>query len=54
VVLRLRVRRFFCDTAECPKGTFVEQVEGLTTRYARRSLLLRGMLATPHLVPHSS
>lgn len=44
VVLRLRVRRFFCDTLECPKRTFVEQVEGLTTRYARRSLLLRGML----------
>jgi transposase len=44
VVLRLRVRRFFCDTPECPKGTFVEQVEGLTTRYARRRPLLREML----------
>lgn len=45
VVLQLRVRRFFCDnTLECPKGTFVVQVEGLTTRYARRSLLSRGML----------
>jgi transposase len=44
VLLRLRVRRFFCNTLECPKGTFVEQVEGLTARYARRSLLLRRML----------
>jgi transposase len=44
VLLRLQVRRFFCDTLECPKGTFVEQVEGLTARYAQRSLLLRGML----------
>jgi transposase len=43
-LLRLRVRRFFCNTLECPKRTFVEQVEGLTARYAQRSLLLRRML----------
>jgi transposase len=44
VVIRLQVRRFFCDTQQCPRRTFVEQVEGLTARHARRSLLLREML----------
>ena len=44
VVIRLAVRRFFCDAADCPARTFAEQVEGLTTAYARRTLLLRGML----------
>jgi transposase len=44
VVIRLAVRRFFCDGPECPARTFAEQVEGLTTAYARRTPLLRGML----------
>jgi transposase len=44
VVLRLRVRRLFCDAADCRARTFAEQVTGLTSRYARRSLLLRRML----------
>jgi transposase len=44
VEICLRVRRFFCDGEECGVRTFVEQVGGLTTRYARRTLLLRGML----------
>jgi len=44
VVIRLAVRRFFCDAAGCPARTFAEQVEGLTTAYARRTLLLTGML----------
>jgi len=44
VVIRLAVRRFFCEAAECPARTFAEQVEGLTTVYARRTVLLRGML----------
>ncbi|MEV0185786.1 transposase family protein [Streptomyces sp. NPDC050625] len=35
VVVKLEVRRFFCDAADCGRRTFVEQVEGLTTRYAR-------------------
>jgi transposase len=35
VVVRLMVRRFFCDDPGCSRRTFVEQVEGLTTRYAR-------------------
>lgn len=44
VSIQLRVRRFFCINAGCPVRTFVEQVEGLTTRYARRTPLLRTML----------
>jgi transposase len=44
VGIRLRVRRFFCLTIDCPAKTFVEQVEGLTTRHARRTPLLRTML----------
>ncbi|WP_159047733.1 ISL3 family transposase, partial [Streptomyces sp. WM6378] len=35
VVVKLAVRRFFCENADCPRRTFVEQVEGLTSRYAR-------------------
>ncbi|MFE0063064.1 transposase family protein, partial [Streptomyces sp. NPDC059003] len=34
-VIRLTVRRFFCENTECRRRTFVEQVKGLTTRYAR-------------------
>jgi transposase len=45
VVIRLRVRRFFCAWPGCPATTFAEQVEGLTSRYARRSPPLAGMLA---------
>jgi transposase len=44
VEIRLRVRRFFCDSEGCGRRTFVEQVAGLTTRYARCTVLLRGML----------
>jgi transposase len=44
--IRLRIRRFFCPTAGCPTRTFAEQVEGLTTRHARRTPLLRSMLET--------
>jgi transposase len=44
VVLRLGVRRFFCDHPDCPARTFTEQLTGLTTRYARRTPLLRTLL----------
>ena len=44
VELRLRVRRFFCDSEGCGVRTFAEQVTGLTVRYARRTVLVRGML----------
>ncbi|WP_405844585.1 ISL3 family transposase [Streptomyces sp. NBC_01518] len=37
LVVKLEVRRFFCDAAGCGRRTFVEQVQGLTTRYARAS-----------------
>jgi transposase len=44
VVLRLGVRRFFCEDPDCPAQTFTEQLSGLTTRYARRTPLLRTLL----------
>lgn len=44
VSIQLQVRRFFCINADCPARTFVEQVDGLTTRYARRTPLLHTML----------
>lgn len=44
VVIRLQVRRFRCGSPDCPVRTFAEQVEGLTTAYARRTPLLQGML----------
>jgi transposase len=37
VVIRLAVRRFFCAAPGCSRVTFAEQVEGLTSRYARRT-----------------
>jgi transposase len=40
VLLRLRVRRFFCGNPGCPAVTFAEQIDGLTARYARRTPLL--------------
>ncbi|UQX04743.1 ISL3 family transposase [Streptomyces sp. RerS4] len=45
VVLRLRVRRFSCRNAECPRGTFVEQIPGLTRRHGQRTERLRSTLA---------
>ena len=44
VVLRLGVRRFFCDHPDCQARTFTEQLPGLTSRYARRTVLLRRLL----------
>ncbi|MFE6848928.1 ISL3 family transposase [Streptomyces sp. NPDC057686] len=37
VVLRLMVRRFFCDNAACKRRTVAEQVEHLTAPYQRRT-----------------
>ena len=45
VVIRLAVRRFLCHNPACRSVTFAEQVDGLTDRYLRRSLPLRGLLA---------
>lgn len=44
VVICLRVRRFFCPDGACRKATFAEQVEGLTSRYGRRSAGLTSVL----------
>lgn len=46
VVLRLRVRRFFCDSSECAVRTFTEQPAGVATRHARRTPLSRAMLTS--------
>ncbi|MGW1048814.1 transposase family protein [Streptomyces sp. NPDC002521] len=35
VVIELTVRRLFCDTRECRRRTFAEQVDGMTIRYGR-------------------
>ena len=37
VVICLQVRRFRCLSPDCPKATFAEQVDGLTSRHARRT-----------------
>jgi transposase len=44
VMITVRVRRFFCDHRDCPAATFAEQVDGLTSRYARRTPLVTAML----------
>jgi transposase len=49
-LLRVRVRRFFCDNTGCDRRIFVEQVPDLTTPYARRTPLLRGVLEKIALV----
>jgi hypothetical protein len=49
VAITLGVRRLFCDAPDCPKRTFAEQIPGLTSRYARRSLELGRMLTVAGL-----
>lgn len=44
VVVRLQVRRFFCDHGDCAAKTFAEQVADLTMRHGRRTVLSRRML----------
>ncbi|WP_280855166.1 MULTISPECIES: ISL3 family transposase [unclassified Streptomyces] len=45
VVLRLRVRRFFCPQTSCAQRTFAEQMPGLTLRHSRWTERLRSTLA---------
>ncbi|GAA3381496.1 hypothetical protein GCM10020367_72970 [Streptomyces sannanensis] len=45
VVIELSVRRLFCDNRECQRVTFAEQIDGLTSRYGRRTPVLQQMLA---------
>jgi transposase len=42
--IELRVRRFFCDNTLCGRRTFVEQVQGLTTRPGRRTTTAQRLL----------
>jgi transposase len=44
VEIRLAIRRFFCTVPGCKRKIFAEQVDGLTTRYARKTPLLTGVL----------
>lgn len=44
VIVRLRVRRYFCERKSCSRTTFVEQVPGLSARYRRSSTELAGWL----------
>jgi len=37
VLVELTVRRLYCENTDCLRRTFVEQVEGLTVRYGRRT-----------------
>jgi transposase len=40
VRLHLRVRRFFCETEECKRSIFAEQLPSVAARYARRTTRL--------------
>lgn len=44
LTIRLQVRRFACQAAQCPRVTFAEQVDGLTAPHARYSPPLRAAL----------
>ncbi|MFI1705135.1 ISL3 family transposase [Streptomyces griseoruber] len=46
VLVRLTVRRFFCDTPTCGRRTFVEQVDGVSEPYQRASSSLRFVLGS--------
>ncbi len=46
MTLRLVVRRFFCLNIDCTARTFVEQVEGLTTKWSRRTDQSRSILVS--------
>jgi len=45
VVIVLAARRFRCTGPACPKATFTEQVQGLASRYSRRTPPLATALA---------
>ncbi|WP_329618057.1 ISL3 family transposase [Streptomyces brevispora] len=44
VLVELTVRRLYCENTACPRRTFVEQAEGLTFRYGRRTPASRRVL----------
>ncbi|ASN28036.1 hypothetical protein LK07_33035 [Streptomyces pluripotens] len=39
VRIELSVRRLYCENSHYPKGTFAEQIDGLTVRHQRRTPL---------------
>lgn len=45
VTLRLIVRKFFCDTRQCPRRIFTERLPELVAPWARRTLRLAEVLA---------
>jgi transposase len=45
VLVSLQVRRFRCRQWSCPRVTFAEQAQGITSRYRRRTVPLRQVLA---------
>jgi hypothetical protein len=47
----LTVRRIFCPVPACAKVTFAQQVGGLTSRHARRTAGLTGVLQAVALAP---
>lgn len=44
VLIRLQVRRLFCDNSECGSRTFAEQPSRLAGRYARRTTVTQRVL----------
>lgn len=44
VIIDLRVRRLRCPNMSCSQGTFREQVPALTSRWARRTAALTGLI----------
>jgi transposase len=44
VLIKLTVRRLYCENDRCGRRTFVEQVGGLTFRYGRRTPATRRLL----------
>jgi hypothetical protein len=53
VVVCLEVRRFRCLSPDCPKVTFAEQADGLTSRHARRTQGATAVLQAVALALHS-
>lgn len=47
VQIQLAVHRFFCRQPPCPRKTFAEQVEGLSVRYGRQTVLAHDALQLP-------
>ncbi|WP_431970216.1 transposase family protein [Nocardia sp. bgisy134] len=51
VVIRLRVRRLFCDNNACSRRTFAEALPALAARHARRTTTLQRLQCAVALAP---